>query len=147
MSVAPATLLTLTGLSCKIKVKDNIDFPHYLKDITVKAHHPQHGCLGELFARRIDRGPCRTRGDFHQVMDMSESYDLPMLATTLFDKWGRLKPELTENGYLKGTGAFGHELDDGVLLYVFNVTVQPEVRCAQSLWTLLIMLFSSEDVV
>lgn len=128
MHVTPAPALPSTGCSFKLKTKDDLDFPRHLKDITVKAYHPEHGRVGVLYARRIDRKPCRDRGDFHQIMERSETDDFPTFAAILFDKRGQLRPEFTANEHQKGTGAFGHELDDGILLYVIAVRVQPEVR-------------------
>lgn len=115
--------------SFKSKVKVDLGFPHVLKHVTVEAYHYQHGRIGDLYGYCIDRALTRVRGDFHQIMDCNpESSELVKFATTLFDKRGRLKSELVVNEYQKGTGAFGRELDDGILLLIIAVRVRPEVR-------------------
>ncbi|TFK86129.1 hypothetical protein K466DRAFT_663993 [Polyporus arcularius HHB13444] len=128
MSVAPVRTFPLSECRLKLTIRDDPYFSHVRKDISVKASHPQHGCVGTLYAHRINKSFCQDRGDFHQIMDISQTDDLLTFATTLFDKRGQLKPELTANEYLKGTGAFGHELNSGILLVVVTVRVPPEFR-------------------
>ncbi|TFY56507.1 hypothetical protein EVG20_g8899 [Dentipellis fragilis] len=42
----------------------------------------------------------------------------------LFDKWGRLRPEHLSHGGLKGLGTWGEELNEGVMLYVGEVSLK-----------------------
>ena len=127
MSVAPAPSLSLEECSFSLNCKSDRSFPHVNKHITIKAHHPRYGRVGVLYACRIDKSTCSVRGDFHLIMDESELGELSEFAFWLFDKRGQLKPEFTANGYQRGTGAFGQELNDAILLYVPSVIVEPEV--------------------
>lgn len=65
------------------------------------------------------------RGDFFEVMD--ESDELHEFSVHFFDKNGLLRPEFIDNDYHKGTGCFGTELNEGTLIYVDTVKVNPEV--------------------
>lgn len=127
MSVAPAPSLSLEECSFSLNCKSDRSFPHVNKHITIKAHHPRYGRVGVLYACRIDKSTCSVRGDFHLIMDESELSELSEFAFWLFDKRGQLKPEFTANEYQRGTGAFGQELNDAILLYVPSVIVEPEV--------------------
>ena len=106
------------------EVEPHHEHPSVLKHIVLKAMHPQEGELGALVALQIDRRRCR--GEFLVIMD-EESQELCEFAVTLFDKNGRLKPEFVENEYHKGSGVWGRELDEGMLLYVLSVLVEKEV--------------------
>ncbi|CDO74398.1 hypothetical protein BN946_scf184392.g9 [Trametes cinnabarina] len=105
---------TLTVEQCKLEVTEEVleEYPRILKHIHLDAVHPTRGAIRSLTALRIDRDAFR--GNFFDVLD-DESDELPTFATSLFDSFGRLKPELVENDYLKGTGVWGHELDQGLL--------------------------------
>ncbi|KAI0701641.1 hypothetical protein C8Q76DRAFT_825149 [Earliella scabrosa] len=99
------------------EVEPHHEHPSVLKQIVLKAMHPQDGELGALVALQIDRRRCR--GEFLVIMD-EESQELCEFAN------GRLKSEFVENEYHKGSGVWGRELDEGMLLYVLSVLVEKE---------------------
>ena len=45
----------------------------------------------------------------------------------LFDKFGRIKPELVDNVHKRGTGVWGRDLEEGKLLYITDVNVLARV--------------------
>lgn len=124
------------------------EHPRLLKHIYINAQHPTDGRVGSLVALEVDRDKCR--GDLILILD-EESQELSEFATTLFDKFGRLKSELVEHEHLKGTGVWGRELDNGKIVYVVSVDVEEKVRgFARVLFfqrSALILLSSSEGTV
>lgn len=131
----------------QVTTEPHDEHPRLLKHIYINAQHPMDGRVGSLVALEINRDKCR--GDFISILD-EESQELSEFATTLFDKFGMLKPELVEHEHLKGTGVWGRELDSGKIIYVVSVDVEEKVRG----WTrvlffqqsALILLSSSEGV-
>jgi len=114
----------LSQLSLKLSTSRDYDYPKAISHSTLKAIHPTLGDLGRLNAIRIIRQNCR--GDFHQVMD-AYSQELHEFSVTLFDKFGYVRPWFIENGKGKGTGCWGRELNWGNLIYVMDMSVEPEV--------------------
>ncbi|KAI0365992.1 hypothetical protein BV20DRAFT_982236 [Pilatotrama ljubarskyi] len=128
MSATSALPFSLEQCQVNLTTEAHDEYPRVLKNVYVDAMYPEEGRIGSLVALQIDREKCR--GAFLEIMD-EESQELSDFALTLFDKFGRLKPELVENEHLKGTGVWGRELDQGAILYVLSVDVQ-EKRLAQS---------------
>ncbi|CAL1705726.1 unnamed protein product [Somion occarium] len=62
------------------------------------------------------------RGTFLQILD-GESDELHQFSQKLFDKNGFLKPELIEHDYHRGTGCWGEEVNDGLLVYIDTIEV------------------------
>ncbi|OJT12386.1 hypothetical protein TRAPUB_11088 [Trametes pubescens] len=122
-----ATHIPLFHQKCnyRLAVVPHMDHPDILQHVSIKAVHPTQGGVGEIRALQIRRDWCR--GDFFDIMD-DESDELFSFASTLFDKYGRLRKELIENAYLRGTGVWGRELDDGVLLYIFDINIKENFR-------------------
>ncbi|OSD07895.1 hypothetical protein PYCCODRAFT_362395 [Trametes coccinea BRFM310] len=101
------------------------EYPRLLKHIRVDAVHPKEGKVGSLAALRIERD--KFYGGFLEILD-EESDELSSFACTLFDKFGHLKPDLVDNEYLKGTGVWARELDQGPLLYIQDINVPEKWR-------------------
>lgn len=91
-----------------------------LKHIKVTVTHPQHGHIASLSAIQIDRNRCRS--SFLEVVD-EHSNELKQFGTKLFDKNGKLMPWFVENDHHKGTGCWGFELNNGIIMYVLRVDV------------------------
>ncbi|KAM5534767.1 hypothetical protein V8D89_011631 [Ganoderma adspersum] len=108
-----------------IEIDPHEEYPQALKVVVVHATHADHGRVGTLTALKINRK--QLRGEFLMVMD-DESQELSDFATTLFDEIGHFRPEFIEHEYQKGSGVWGRELDDGLLLYVLSVNVQQSYR-------------------
>lgn len=124
--MTPQTHIPFSHQQCSFKaaITPHTDHPHILQYVCLKAIHPTRGVVGEIRALQIHRNRCE--GDLHEIMD-EESRELIAFASTLFDKYGRLREELIKNECLKGTGVWWRELDEGILLYIFNVTVKERV--------------------
>lgn len=116
----------LSPAQCSIKTSNRPypEYPNVLKDIKFSAIHPEHGEVGSLRAWVIDKPACRD--DFIEIMD-GLSKEMADFALKLFDKYGKLRPELVENEYHKGSGCWGRELNDGIIIYVVSVRVEPQV--------------------
>lgn len=121
-----ATSTSIRGqYTVQVTTEPHDEQPRFLKNIYINAQHPTDGRVGSLVALEIERDKCR--GDLIWILD-EESQELSEFATTLFDKFGRLKPELVEHEHLKGTGVWGRELDSGKIIYVVSVDVEEKVR-------------------
>ncbi|KAJ8462685.1 hypothetical protein ONZ51_g10748 [Trametes cubensis] len=123
--------MSLDIMQCTAKTftEPHGEHPRVLKHVSIEARHPTEGRVGLLTALHIDREQCR--GDFFGIMD-EESQELSDFALTLFDRFGRLKSELVENDYLKGSGVWGRELDRGPILYVEDIQVPEKVHYPSS---------------
>ncbi len=47
--------------------------------------------------------------------------------TTLFDKFGRIKPHIVTKGYRSGTGCWAEELNEGQIIYLTHIDVTEKV--------------------
>lgn len=113
-----------SDVSFQISLNDDPEYPSVLKFIGVKVTHRVHGDLGGLRAVRILRRFCK--GKFLEVMD-ADSDELHQFSTTIFDKYGLIRPWLVNEGVKKGTGCWGHELDKGELVYITDISVRAPV--------------------
>ncbi|OBZ78418.1 hypothetical protein A0H81_02167 [Grifola frondosa] len=107
------------------QVDDDCEHPGALKNIDVEVRHPEHGQIALLSSLKIDRSKCF--GQFLQIMD-DHSQELHEFSVKLFNKYGKLKPDHVDHEYHKGSGCWGRELDDGMLIYVVDVEVNPSFR-------------------
>jgi hypothetical protein len=98
--------------------------PRVLKHIEATVKHPQHGDIASLTAVQINRNRCR--GMFLEVMD-EHSDELLQFGTKLFDKKGKIRPWLVQSEYHKGTGCWGFELNEGMVVYILSMDVKPAV--------------------
>lgn len=57
------------------------------------------------------------------------SDELKTFATMLFDVDGKLRQKFINHEYHRGTGAWGRELDNGMLVYIEAIRVEKMVRC------------------
>ncbi|PBK66910.1 hypothetical protein ARMSODRAFT_1046286 [Armillaria solidipes] len=114
-----------------------------MKSIRIKVAHPIHGSVGSLYALHIFRSRCSNR--FLEAMDM-ESEEMNTFGTTLFDKFGRIKPHIVAKGYRSGTGCWGEELSEGQIIYLTHIDVIEKYQ-RQGIGSLLLdKLFESEHV-
>ena len=143
MSVAPAVDAPSPEFTVTVKCDRSADHPAIMQDITLTAHDAQQRCVAQLRARQIDREPSRVRGDFLRVMEKSSTPELRAMAQTLFDKYGKLRSEHVEHGYHRGTGVWGHELDNGTLILILSVRVAALVSTITSTFTVLAKGMSS----
>jgi hypothetical protein len=112
--------------ACKVtfSVSEDYETPKVLKHIEATVNHPEHGDIASLEAVHINRNRCR--GIFLEVMD-EHSDELLQFGTKLFNKNGQLRPWLVESDYHKGTGCWGFELNEGMLVYIISMDVKPAV--------------------
>ncbi|KAF8066502.1 ankyrin repeat family protein [Lyophyllum atratum] len=101
------------------------EHPRVFKNITLNINHPEFGLVGSLSAVKIIRHFCR--GSFLEVMD-DHSDELHQFSITLFDKFGRVRPFLLEQGNRRGTGCWGSELNNDQLIYVLDMNVNEKYR-------------------
>ncbi|KAL0961303.1 hypothetical protein HGRIS_006262 [Hohenbuehelia grisea] len=110
---------------------------HFTIDVSYPGYE---GYIATLSGSLIDRYACSSH--FHLMMerDSEESF---IFGTTLFDRCTRLHPWLRNNGFHRGSGCWGLELNHGGIIYVQDINVQSDLR-NQGIgsWTLQ-QLFSS----
>jgi hypothetical protein len=114
---------------CKIKIKTEPDEqPQGMTRITAKVKHPKHGDVASISAVKIVRGYMEDQ--VHYILDVEAGEDeLARFATTIFDRFGNVRPWLISPGYRSGTGVWGDELDGGAILYIVFVHVEKKVSC------------------
>lgn len=81
--------------------------------------------IGSCRAQLIRRG--QMRHSFWQDLE-EPSRETAQLAFSLFDRYGRLKPEYYEHDFRKGNGVWGKELDQGDILFFESIRVDREWR-------------------
>lgn len=120
--------IKLTDLTTTISKKKFMQYEHRLPPdtlqlLTLSIHHPKYNEIGYITAVRIERDRCS--GMFLEVMDVDE--EMFAIASTLFDKYGEMRPMLVNHEYYRGSGVWGRELNDGQLVIVFGVSVDTPV--------------------
>ncbi|GBE88241.1 hypothetical protein SCP_1300560 [Sparassis crispa] len=133
-----------------VKIDENAktDYPTVFKTIDVKVRYPRGKEVASLRAVQIDRR-IACEGRFHQVMDsdMEDRDELEMMGRVLFTKYGEVRPWIVEDEQLKGTGCWGNELSDGMLIYILSVRVPDEASRGRGLGSLALRsLLRSEHV-
>ncbi|SJL02411.1 uncharacterized protein ARMOST_05738 [Armillaria ostoyae] len=135
--------ISLLELTTTFKVKPTFETSWLMKSIRIKVAHPVHGSVGSLYALHIFRSRCSNR--FLEAMDM-ESEEMNVFGTTLFDKFGRIKPHIVAKGYRSGTGCWGEELSEGQIIYITHIDVIEKYQRQRIGSLLLNKLFDSEHV-
>ncbi|KAJ7178749.1 hypothetical protein C8R43DRAFT_871920 [Mycena crocata] len=97
--------------------------PDTLELLTLTVLHPRYSEIACVTAVRLRR-PCY--GIFLEVMHIDT--ELFTMGSTLFDKYGEVRPWHVENEYHKGSGAWGRELNEGRLVFVLFVSVDAPYR-------------------
>ena len=115
-------VLDISKCTTTIRTTAHYDYPRIMKYVHLDAIHSQEGKVGSLVALRVERDWCAP-GDFLDVMDR-ESEECSAFAYALFNRFGRLKPELVDNEHLKGSGVWGRELDTGTILFVLDTRAE-----------------------
>ncbi|KAJ6570250.1 hypothetical protein DFH09DRAFT_1154477 [Mycena vulgaris] len=138
--------LLLADLETTINAKKFMKYEHRMEAdalelLTLAIRHPKYKEIGSVTALRIRH---RCSGMFLEVMDIDT--ELFTIASTLFDKYGEIRPWLVDNEYHKGSGVWGRELNDGRLIFVFCVSVDlPYRKQGIGSWALE-QLYASEHV-
>ncbi|EMD30887.1 hypothetical protein CERSUDRAFT_163665 [Gelatoporia subvermispora B] len=117
--------------------------PHVLSYLSLSVSHPLHLEVARLSAVQINRA--HYHGGFLEVIG-GVSQELKDFSEALFDKHGRLKYDLINHEYLKGSGVWGREMDNGLLLYIESVMVEASFRNAGLASWMLNKLIQSEHV-
>jgi hypothetical protein len=65
--------------------------------------------------------------DFFAIMD-EDSSELHHFSVEIFDKYIHPRAWLLDGGRRTGTGCWGHEMNEGDLVYIFKLKVEPQVR-------------------
>ncbi|RDB26046.1 hypothetical protein Hypma_006134 [Hypsizygus marmoreus] len=117
--------LQLDACTATISVTPDDENPKSLHNIELEVTHPELGHIGRLSGIKILRQFCGTR--FLEVLD-EHSQELQTFGSDIFDKNGRIRPWLVEEGRRKGTGCWGRELDTGILIYILNMSVDEKYR-------------------
>ena len=76
--------------------------------------------IAKMVAQRIDREPIRA--NFYAQME-EPTHDTCELAFDLFDRWGCVKDDFLRHPIKKGTGVWGKELNEGVILLFEYISV------------------------
>ena len=93
---------------------------------TFEAEETREGVpIAKMVAQRIDREPIRA--NFYTQME-EPTHDTCELAFDLFDRWGCVKDDFLRHPIKKGTGVWGKELNEGVILLFETITVDRKFR-------------------
>lgn len=115
----------LDACTARVATSANPECPTALTHIHGTITHPLYGELATVSGTMVNRNVLR--GTFLQILD-GESDELHQFSQKLFDKNGFLKPELIEHDYHRGTGCWGEEVNDGLLVYIDTIEVNKNVR-------------------
>lgn len=97
--------------------------PH-LSYLSIRTAHPIRGELASGCATIVRR---TETNDLFQSILYEESVELATFSERLFDKFGRLRPQYVEDAHHRGTGCWGHEMSQGDLLYIVDITVNESI--------------------
>jgi hypothetical protein len=124
--------VTIDPAKCKFKFKSkpHYEHPRALTHISLTVTGENREKVATVSALNINRYALYDR--FHQIMDEDEA-ELAEFSTTLFDKFGRVQSHLIDDDYHKGSGVWGRELNDGMMVFIFHVTVEEPVCMISSL--------------
>lgn len=122
-----ASNIKLDECDVHIDTEPHYAHPSFQTAINLTILHSTHGEIASMNALGIDRQRSLQGGQFLQLMDEDEQ-ELADFSQVLFDKFGFLKKYLIQNPHLRGTGVWGHEMDDGGLIYIYAINVNPKVR-------------------
>ncbi|KAK0499665.1 ankyrin repeat family protein [Armillaria luteobubalina] len=135
--------ISLSELTATFKVKPTIETSWLMKSIQISVAHPIYGSVGSLNALHIFRSRCSNR--FLEAMDI-EDEEMNTFGSTLFDKFGRIKPHIITKGYRSGTGCWGEELSEGQIIYITYIDVNEKYQ-RQGIGSLMLnKLFDSKHV-
>ncbi|KAK7032909.1 ankyrin repeat family protein [Favolaschia claudopus] len=144
----PRRTFKFQELETHIKVKNFLKHEHRMRPDTLQSlmlsiKHPSYGEIGYISATRVQYRS-GGYGLFLETMDVDN--ELFAIGSALFDKYGEIRPWLVDNEYHKGSGLWGRELNEGKLIIIRCVSVDPAYR-KQGLgsWALQ-RLYSSEYV-
>ena len=98
----------------------------FIKHIRLTATHPYHGNLGTLEAYKIER-TYTLKAHFHEFLD-AKSDELAEFGRKILDNDMNVYRKIVDDEYHKGSGRWGDELNEGRIVYVRSVVVNPSVR-------------------
>ncbi|KAI5896936.1 uncharacterized protein SCHCODRAFT_02491542 [Schizophyllum commune H4-8] len=108
------------------------------------ATHPQHGVVGTLTAYKIYRAD-ELKGCFHEALS-TKSDRLAEFGRTILDNDMNVYSKIIEHEYHRGTGCWGKEMDEGAIVYIESVVVDPSFE-QQGIGTALVRdLLSSQSL-
>lgn len=122
----PTQSFALANCKATIRIEPNDEHPRALKHLFMSVKYPKLGEMATLTALLINRRAYVNGPTFHQIMD-EEHQELADFATTLFDKRGSIKEQLVDHEHHKGTGVWGREINNGLVVYIFAVHVKEKV--------------------
>lgn len=113
----------------KFKVEAHFAHPEELKHVSLKMLDKTGLEVATLRAMIFNRRLLKTR--FHQTLDEDDD-ETAEFSQKLFDKFGCIQRLLIDDEYHKGTGVWGTELDQGMIIYIFGVYVKDAQVCFSS---------------
>ncbi|TFY56509.1 hypothetical protein EVG20_g8897, partial [Dentipellis fragilis] len=111
-------------------------YPDIILVVVAVLRDPQNEEIGRLKGWLIDRLH-EVPTYFEQIRSEEQGQSAISAYRLLFDKWGKIRPWLLNNNYLKGLGTWGEELNKGRLLYVGDFFLKQRGRATPSAWKLL----------
>jgi hypothetical protein len=111
-------------LEVTIEVEPHYEYPRALAFIHATATRHGHGKLASVSALRIDRAVLND--ELHTALE-AEHHELAEFATAVLGADGMVRPWLITPGYRAGSGVWGSELNEGRILFIFDVRVDEKV--------------------
>jgi hypothetical protein len=111
-------------LQITIDAKPHYEFPEGLTSVHATATRAGDGELAFVSAIRIDRAALED--ELHAALE-AEHHELAEFAVAVLGFDGRVRPWLITPGYRAGSGVWGPELNEGRMLFIYDVQVDEKV--------------------
>ncbi|KAL1689407.1 hypothetical protein GGG16DRAFT_126514 [Schizophyllum commune] len=98
----------------------------FIKHTRLTATHRHHGNLGTLEAYKIER-TYTLKAHFHEFLD-AKSDELAEFGRKILDNDMNVYRKIVDDEYHKGSGRWGDELNEGRIVYVRSVVVNPSFQ-------------------
>ncbi|EIM82026.1 uncharacterized protein STEHIDRAFT_171625 [Stereum hirsutum FP-91666 SS1] len=136
------------GLSVELKTKykKHYEQPHtFILEHTVLLSSKPTKYIASAASLIIDKDSLARQGNWHGAMDI-HSQETETFSYALFDSSAKLRLEWIDSEAKKGTGIWGHELDEGAIIFIETIEVHKEYRKRGLCSWLIQQVLSSEHV-
>ncbi|TFY50851.1 hypothetical protein EVG20_g11291 [Dentipellis fragilis] len=120
-----STIMSLQNCTVAFEVENHSLYPDSVQVVVAVLRGPKNQEIAHLQGWLIDRWRARSSYFERMILSGKDQGQSAIIAyRRLFDKWGRIRPWLVRNDYLKGLGTWGEELNEGKLLYIGDVCLK-----------------------
>jgi hypothetical protein len=116
---------SMDGLDFKFDVEPHFGRSRFISRVDLAVIDRKRTQIARGYGMIINRS--RMGDAFHQIMDEDDA-ETASFSLTIFDKFGRIKSRLVDDEYHKGSGVWGRELNEGMIIFIYEIEVEPPVR-------------------